>query len=786
MNDAGRPAGSLLGSEWAIALDPGRRDGRIVAEGSEAARKARPAGLPASLHHGLRDALTAAGIKQLYSHQLRAYELARAAGEARGIIVTTSTASGKSLAFNLPVLDSIAHDGKARALYLYPTKALAQDQARKLTALGAPNLRPALYDGDTPKQERPAIRRRANLVLTNPDMLHVGVMPHHRGWGDFLANLGWIVLDEAHVYRGVFGSHIGQVLRRLRRLARAYGAEPRFLATSATIANPVELAENLTGLEFDLIDEDGSPAAGRDLVLWNPPLINAATGARRSPLSEAADLVAELVTHGVRTICFLRSRRGIELIQRFTRENLERRGRPELAARVAPYRAGYTPQQRRELERRLVTGELSAVIATNALELGIDIGELDASICVTFPGTVAGLRQMWGRAGRRSRGLAVFIAGADALDQFFCRHPDEFLDRPVEAARVNFDNERIAAPHLVAAAHELPITADDEEIYGPGLAGRVERLTAAGELRRIGGKATARRSAFAAGGIPLRSASVDNIAVVEQASGEMLGVVEAERAFSTLHPGAVYLHLGRAYEVELLDIDTRQAMVNSAGGEWFTRPKLATEIYIERVLERTEIGPGGSVALHHGVVSVTEQVIAFQRVSVADQEPIDTIELELPEQSFESEALWYTLPDQVTGGQSLPRLLGALHAAEHAQIAVLPLQVICDRWDIGGLSTNIHFQTGLPTVFIYEGHPGGVGIVEQGYREFDALLARAIRLIDECPCAAGCPSCVQSPKCGNLNEPLHKQGALEVMQAIKNRAGPGVRRELLGGDQAGP
>ena len=309
---AARPAASLLGPRWNLAIDPARRDGRIVAEGTEPPRKARTVPMPETLDTELRGALAAAGLDRLHSHQLRSYELAMAgrgsggsAGPSRGVIITTSTASGKSLAFNLPVLDSIARDPKARALYLYPTKALAQDQARKLTALKAPNLRLALYDGDTPRQERPAIRRRANLILTNPDMLHVGVLPHHRGWGDFLANLEWVVLDEAHVYRGVFGSHIAQVLRRLRRLAAAYGSEPRFLATSATIANPVELAENLTGTDFDLIDEDGSPAAGRDLVLWNPPLINAATGARRSPLSEAAELVSELVTHGVRTICFL-------------------------------------------------------------------------------------------------------------------------------------------------------------------------------------------------------------------------------------------------------------------------------------------------------------------------------------------------------------------------------------------------------------------------------------------------------------------------------------------------
>ena len=404
-------------------------------------------------------------------------------------MITSGTASGKSLAFNLPVLDSIARDPKRRALYLYPTKALAQDQARKLAALRPPGLREAIYDGDTPREERPAIRRRNNLVLTNPDMLHVGLLPNHKSWGDFIANLGWVVVDEAHTYRGVFGSHVANVLRRLRRVARAYGAEPRFLLASATIANPVELAERLVGEPFELIDDDGAPRSGpRDRDVEPAADRQGQRRTRRSALSEAADLLAELVSQGVRTICFLKSRRGIELIQRFAGEALQRRGKPELAARIAPYRGGYTPQQRREIEARLADGDLLAVVATDALELGIDIGELDAAICVTFPGTVASLRQMWGRAGRQRRGLAVYVAGADALDQFFCRHPDEFVGRPVEAAILDHESEQIASRHMVAAAYELPLSGEDDAIFGAGWRERAERLVSAGELRRAGGR----------------------------------------------------------------------------------------------------------------------------------------------------------------------------------------------------------------------------------------------------------------------------------------------------------
>jgi DEAD/DEAH box helicase domain-containing protein len=500
--------------------------------------------------------------------------------------------------------------------------------------------------------------------------------------------------------------------------------------------------------------------------MWNPPLIDKATGVRRSALSEAADLLAELVSQGVRTICFLKSRRGIELIQRFARENLERRGKPELARRIAPYRGGYTPQQRREIEARLAAGELLAVVATDALELGIDVGELDAAICTTFPGTVASLRQMWGRAGRRRRGLAVYVAGQDALDQFFCRHPEEFLGRPVEAAILDHGNEQIASRHLIAAAYELPLTDEDDEVFGEGWRERAERLVAAGELRGVGGKLLPRRAEFVANRIPLRSASADSVAVIERDSGEMLGVVEAERAFTTVHPGAVYLHLGRSYEVDRLDIEERRAIVSAFDGDWYTRPKKETEIYIERLHEQREVA---GVQLNFGEVSVTEQVIAFQRVSVSDQEPIDIVALELPEQSFVTQALWYVLPDRLSGLLPPDALLGSLHATEHSQIAVLPLIAMCDRWDIGGLSTNVHFQTGRSTIFIYDGHPGGVGITKRGYEEFERLLGDAERLIAECPCESGCPSCVQSPKCGNLNEPLRKAGALELMGLMRGQ-----------------
>jgi DEAD/DEAH box helicase domain-containing protein len=738
---------------WDALLAAGREDERLVATTAVHGRPSRPAPFPDDLNPAVAEALRARGVHELWAHQLAAWE----ASAASDVIVTTGTASGKSLAFNLPVLDALARDPRARALYLYPTKALAQDQARALAELRLPGLRPAIYDGDTPRESRAQIRRQANLILTNPDMLHMGILPNHEAWRPFLANLHAVVVDEAHVYRGVFGSHVANVLRRLRRLR---AGDMRFLLASATIANAEELAERLTGLrEFALVDEDGSPGGRKTVAMWNPPLTDEALGIRRSPLSEASDVVAELVREGARTICFMKSRRAVELMARFTRDALP----PELAARVAPYRAGYTPAQRRELEGKLVSGELLAVMSTNALELGIDIGELDAAVVVTFPGTVASLRQMWGRAGRRGRmGLAVYVAGEDALDQFFCRHPDEFFDRAVEAAILDHANEQIYAGHLLCAAHESPLTQADGDTLGDDWEWHAQRLVTAGQLRqdRRGRYVPRHAEGFPAADVSLRSAGTDAFAVVDATSGEMIGTVEAARAFTTVHEGAVYLHMGRSYEVKALDLDARHAVVAPFEGDWYTQPKKETFTEIERLHDRREeLG----VSLSFGAVRVTETVLAYQRKRLSDSSEIDLVALDLPTTEFSTQALWYELPDEVLGDFPLDALLGSLHAAEHSQIAVLPLLAMCDRWDIGGLSTNLHPQTGGPTIFIYDGHPGGIGITRRGFLMFESLVADAHRLVSECPCQSGCPSCVQSPKCGNLNEPLHKAGCVEVM-----------------------
>ena len=752
---------------WDELLAAGRADERLVMQTRVHARPAEPVAIPPELHPTVAQALTKQGIEALWTHQADALHAAWAGPT----IVTTGTASGKSLCFNLPTLDVLCRDARARALYLYPTKALAQDQARALNAFGVKHARISIYDGDTPREQRSAIRKRANVVLTNPDMLHVGILPNHQAWADLFANLAIVVVDEAHVYRGVFGSHVGNVLRRLRRIANAYGTEPRFLLASATIANPVDLAERLTGLEeIALVDRDGSPHARRTIAMWNPPLVDEAIGARRSVLAEAADMLAELVSAGAKTICFMKSRKAVELIHRFTTLALRDRGAGELADRIAPYRAGYTPQQRRELEGRLSRGELLGVVATDALELGIDIGSLDAAICVTFPGTVASLRQMWGRAGRRGRGLAVYIAGEDALDQFFCRHPDEFLDRPVEAAILDHENEEIYARQLLCAAHEGPLSAPDAATLGPRWQPVADQLVSAGELRLRRGAEYVPRAPedYPAARVPLRSTAHDGYTIVDVATGELLGTVDSSRAFSTAHEGAVYLHMGRSFEVIALDLEARRALVQPFAGDYYTQPKKETDTQILRLQERVEGALGTTLSL--GMVTVTETVLAYQRKALSDHEVIDLVALDLPSSSFTTQALWYELGPRLIGDFPLEHMLGSLHAAEHSQIAVLPLLAMCDRWDIGGLSTNLHPQTGGPTIFIYDGHPGGIGITRQGFRSFESLVGDAYRLLAECPCRDGCPSCVQSPKCGNLNEPLSKAGAKELMGRMLARA----------------
>lgn len=725
------------------------------------ARPGRPAPMPAGLHLQLADALAAQGIKQLWTHQAECWE---AAERGEHFMVTTGTASGKSLCFNLPVLDGLLRDPHARAVYLYPTKALAQDQLRRIRLLAGRQVEVATYDGDTPSTARSVARQKARVLLTNPDMIHLSLLPRHERWDDFFYNLRFVVIDEAHTYRGVFGSNVANVLRRLRRVASFYGAEPRFILASATIRNAREHAHNLTGLKAGHISGDGAPVGARKIVFWQPPLVEDELNLHRSAAGEAAELLAELVRNQVRSICFTKSRRTAELIYQQTAERLKESD-PGLAKRLSPYRAGYTPEQRRSIETLLFSGDLLAVVSTSALELGIDIGALDAAITVGYPGTMASLWQQWGRAGRgKGESLGVFVAGNDALEQFFVKHPDRLLQREVEAATVDFANPFLHLDHLAAAAYEGPLTTDDTDFFGPDLQTALERGAKEGLFRAKGGAWFFAGSGFPAAKIGLRSTSGEQFTIVEADTGDIVGTEGAETAHSALHPGAVYLHMGDTYLVTELDLDGRVALVRRFWDAYHTLPRRETET---RILSETLQTGHGPLILRLGQIAVSSRVVAFQKRRTGSNEVLGTEELDLPTQQFVTESMWFTIPAELFSSEGdLARLPGAIHAVEHALIALLPLFAMCDRWDIGGLSTPVHGQTELPTVFIYDGHAGGVGISRQGFERFAEWVRDAHRLVRDCPCDNGCPSCIQSPKCGNWNEPLDKDMALRLLAGM--------------------
>ncbi|MGO8684861.1 MAG: DEAD/DEAH box helicase [Thermoleophilia bacterium] len=743
---------------------------QVVNVSHQAARAARLVPLPAELDPALRAALEVAGLRQLYSHQAAMFA---ALSRGANIVVATGTASGKSLGFVLPAADALTRDPQSRALFLYPTKALAQDQTRKLRDLRLPGVLPAIYDGDTSRAQRGQIRKKATIVLSNPDMVHAGILPGHERWAEFLHHLRYVVLDEAHVYRGVFGSHTAQVVRRLRRLCAAYGATPQFVLASATIANPRDFAERLTGLPFTAISEDGAPHPERTIIFWNPPLLEPELGQRRSALAEAAYVIAEAVLGGARVIGFAPSRKAAELIYTYVYRRLQDRD-PAKAERVLPYRAGYTAQQRRAIEGKLFAHELDAVVATQALELGIDVGDLDLALVTGFPGTVTSLWQRWGRAGRAGHGYAVLVAGQDALDQYFMRQPERLLDRSVEEAIIDLANPHILDAHLQAAAYESPLTPADERYFGaPGMA-RAAGLVRAGRLRERGDDLVWTKPHSPAAVTSLRSAGSEPFVIVERDSGTVLGTIEYERVFRYAHPGAIYLHLGQSFLVEHLDFASHVVLITEFGGNYYTHAKTDKNVLITGQNRQRELAPG--VNLFFGQIEVTEQVIAYQKRSLSDQRTLATITLDLPEQAFTTEALWLTIASQVLETRlAADDLLGALHAAEHASIAVVPLYAMCDRWDVGGLSTAWHWQTDRATIFIYDGYPGGIGLVKRAFEAFEKLADDARLLIAECPCDSGCPSCVQSPKCGNLNEPLSKAGALALLEAL-----------LRGGGDSGP
>jgi DEAD/DEAH box helicase domain-containing protein len=741
--------------------DPGYRDQLVHLERLPA-RQARTVGFPDDLPELLAGRLRARGIQALWTHQAEALALARAGSN---VVVATGTASGKSLCYQLPVFEALLGGGRRTALYLSPTKALAHDQLRAIRSFALTGVRAASYDGDTPTDERPMVRRTANLVLTNPDMLHQGILPSHERWSGFLGRLAVVVVDEAHTLRGVFGSHVAAVLRRLRRVAARYGARPVFVLASATLGNPGQLAERLVGLPVEAVTGDGSPKGPCTFALWEPPLVDEATGLRHSPNTEAAAWLTAAVEAGVRTLCFTRSRKSAELVASYARRRVAGVDR-DLSRRVRAYRAGYLARERRALEHALAGGELLGVAATNALELGMDIGGLDAVVLCGFPGTVASMWQQAGRAGRHgSPSLAVLVGTDDPLDAYLLHHPADLFDRPVEAALVDPGNPYVLSPHLVCAAYEAPLSEEDLALFGPVSRALTVQLEAEGVLRRRrdGLHAAAGRSPAAA--VDLRNAGGSPVTIVEADSGQVVGTVDRGRATSTVHRGAVYLHQGEPYRVVELDLDDGVALVEEAGGDEYTQARRDIDIAVIEPTRRVELARS---TLWLGRVAVSNQVIGYERRRVRTGELLGYEDLDLPPSRLATVAYWYTLSPELLAAAGIgpEQVPGAAHAAEHAQIGLLPLFAMCDRWDIGGVSTAWHPDTGMATIFVYDGYPGGAGIAERGHELAARHLAATRDTVRDCPCESGCPSCVQSPKCGNGNHPLDKAGAVRLLDEL--------------------
>ncbi|WP_204034007.1 DEAD/DEAH box helicase [Micromonospora qiuiae] len=736
----------------------------------------------------LRAAYARRGVATPWRHQAEAASLAY---DGQHVVVATGTASGKSLAYQLPALATLLADPRATVLYLAPTKALAADQLRAVAALEIEGVRPACYDGDTPRAEREWIRRHSRFVLTNPDMLHHGILPGHAQWSGFLRRLTHVVIDECHIYRGVFGSHVAHVLRRLRRQCARYGRGegPTFVLASATSGDPAAAAGRLTGLPVAAVTEDTSPRAGVAFALWEPPLLppDSAAGAgrqlrvpgpaepgdpvevadltqvRRSALRETADLLADTVAAGVRTLAFVRSRRGAEVVATSARRGLDE-AVPGLGERVAAYRAGYLREERRALERALLHGDLLGLASTNALELGVDLIGLDAVLICGYPGTRASLWQQAGRAGRSGQeALAVLVARDDPLDTYLVHHPEAVFGAPVEATVLDPANAYVLGPQLACAAAEAPLTVADLELFGDGAKEAIEALVEAGALRqRPTGWYWRQRERPQ---VDLRGEGGTPVCVVEAATGRLLGTVDGGSSHVLLHPGAVYLHQGVSYVVDSLDLDDGCALVHPEEPDWSTHARDVTSLSVVSVRSYVDAGP---VGLFLGEVDVTNQVVSYQRRRIATGEVIDTRPLDLPARELRTVAVWFTLSPEAlaTAGVEPAEVPGALHAAEHAAIGLLPLVATCDRWDIGGLSTAMHPDTEAPTVFVYDGHSGGAGFAERAYGMAAAWLRATRDAISECGCEAGCPSCVQSPKCGNGNNPLSKPDAVRVLDVV--------------------
>jgi DEAD/DEAH box helicase domain-containing protein len=759
------------------ALTAGSRSERLHHVERVPAREARLADWPDTVTPAVLAALLGAGIELPWTHQRAAIDLA-SAGE--HVVLATGTASGKSLGYLVPVLGA-ASDGAATAggrgataIYLSPTKALAADQLARIDALAVPGVRASTYDGDTPPDERRWIRDHANIVLTNPDLLHHSLLPGHERWSRFLRSLQYVVVDECHVYRGVFGSHVASVIRRLRRVAARYGSFPTFVLASATVSDPATHASRLVGMPVTAVTQDGSPRGALTFALWEPATEDEH---RRSATTEAAQIVAELVLRGVQVVAFARSRAGAESLASGARRRIEQDD-PALAAKVSAYRGGYLPVERRAIERALRDGSVRGLAATNALELGIDVSGLDAVVLAGWPGRRASLWQQAGRAGRSGEeSLAVLVAADDPLDTYLVRHPEAVFGTPVEATVLDPHNPHVLAPHLAAAAAELPLTDEDLAMFGADARRLVDALVSGGILRRRPTGWFWAREDRPADHISLRGVN-DVVAVVEARTGRVLGTVDEAAAHSQVHTGAVHVHQGEAWVVTELDLEARAAQVVRGDPGWSTYAQSVSRFDI---LTTDRCERRAHVEVSFGTVRVTTRVTAFMR-RLPSGEVLGTHPLDLPERALTTKAVWWTVGEEVltASGMDPSVVPGALHAAEHAAIGMLPLVATSDRWDVGGVSTAEHPDTGRPTIMVFDGYPGGAGFAERGYVEFEAWVRATRDAVLGCACLMGCPACVQSPKCGNGNEPLDKAAAVVVLNLALARAAPGVTAPASG------
>ncbi|WP_408927449.1 Zn-binding domain-containing protein [Corynebacterium marquesiae] len=731
----------------------------------------------------LKEKLVEGGVGKLYSHQA---ELAQAAWAGEDAVISTGTSSGKSLGYQLPILSRLAQEPTACALYLTPTKALGSDQLQAVLELcrGIPALKdvvPSPYDGDTPQESRAGVRDHSRFIFSNPDMVHMSLLAAHARWARLLRHLEFIVIDECHSYRGVFGANVALVLRRLLRLCAHYGSRPTIIYASATMKDPGRHAQRLTGRPAGAITKDTAPTGARTVALREPGFIEGAEGengapVRRAATTEAAEMMASFIAEGARTMTFVRSRRSAEVVAMRAAEVLSGSlGRPDFAQRIAAYRAGYLAEDRRKLERALDDASLLGVATTSALELGIDVGGLDAVVTAGFPGTVASFWQQAGRAGRRGQGsLVVLIARDEPMDTYLVHHPEALLGRPVEASVFNPANPYILFGHVYCAAVEKPL--DDATIAAWGAQDVVHQLAESGLLRRrergwfavpIPAQSPEELSPETAHtAVSLRGGAGEEVMIVDSSDGRLLGTIDAVRATSQVHPGAVYLHQGESFVIEELILSDYLALARPEAPDYSTTPRSTTDIRILREADNlVNYSPGLWVA--DVEVEVTDRVTGYQ-VRLADGTIGDDIPLDLPEQRLVTRAVAYTIDPMALAamGVTAADTPGTLHAAEHAAIGLLPLIATCDRWDIGGVSTALHPDTQLPTVFVYDGHPGGAGFAEEGFRRFPEWIAATFEAVRSCPCESGCPSCVQSPKCGNGNNPLSKEGAIKLLGAL--------------------